>query len=89
MIGSSERGYKAIVIFFLQHMIGSSERGYKDGSFQEAMFSSPQGVVICDTRIFVADTDNHVIRMVCAVNNLNVISSLTWVQTVCKVQHPR
>ena len=45
-------------------MIGSSERGYKDGSFQEAMFSSPQGVVICDTRIFVADTDNHLIRLV-------------------------
>ena len=63
-------------------MIGSSERGYKDGSFQEAMFSSPLGVVICDTRIFVADTDNHLIRLVCRVNNLNVISSLTWVQTV-------
>ena len=54
-------------------MIGSSERGYKDGSFQEAMFSSPQGVVICDTKIFVADTDNHVIRLVGGENNHNVI----------------
>ena len=48
-------------------MIGCSERGYKDGSFQQAMFSSPQGVIICDNKIFVADTDNHVIRKVCFV----------------------
>ena len=47
-----------------QHTIGCSERGYQDGSFQEAKFSSPQGVILCDNNIFVADTDNHVIRKV-------------------------
>lgn len=48
----------------VKHVIGCSERGYKDGSFQEAMFSSPQGVAISDTSVFVADTENHMIRKV-------------------------
>ena len=47
-----------------QHTIGSSERGIKDGSFQEAQFSSPQGLVHQDNFLYIADTNNHAVRRV-------------------------
>lgn len=38
--------------------------GRKDGRFSEAAFNSPQGVAIKNNIIFVADTENHLIRKV-------------------------
>jgi len=45
--------------------IGCGDSGLADGSFQEAKFYFPQGVVFLNKDIaFVADTENHAIRMV-------------------------
>ncbi len=44
--------------------IGSGNQGRKDGSFAEAEFSQPQGVVADGEFIYVADTSNHLIRRI-------------------------
>jgi DNA-binding beta-propeller fold protein YncE len=45
---------------------GSGERGLKDGAFDEAQFSNPQGLAIQrdgnKATLYVADTNNHAIR---------------------------
>lgn len=41
-----------------------NEAGNVDGTFSEARFHSPQGVVFENEVIFVADTENHTIRQV-------------------------
>jgi len=43
-------------------IFGGNASGSKDGSSNEASFSSPQGVVFSGRRLFVADTGNHLIR---------------------------
>lgn len=40
------------------------ESGRKDGNLDEATFCSPQGIVIKGDTVFVADTENHLIRKV-------------------------
>ncbi|MDE1768002.1 MAG: redoxin domain-containing protein [Candidatus Micrarchaeota archaeon] len=42
--------------------IGSRESGLMDGSFKEARFWRPQGVLWQDDKIYVADTENHALR---------------------------
>lgn len=42
--------------------IGSGRLGMIDGSFKEACFHRPQGVVWCGDKLYVADTENHLIR---------------------------
>ncbi|XP_036428601.1 NHL repeat-containing protein 2 [Colossoma macropomum] len=46
------------------HSVGGSRSGWKDGSLSEALFSSPQGVFIKGDTVFVADTENHLIRKI-------------------------
>ena len=46
-------------------VIGSGRAGLKDGPSSEACFNSPQGLAHHDVFLFVADTENHVIRKVC------------------------
>ncbi|KAM4716158.1 NHL repeat-containing protein 2 isoform 2-T2 [Anableps anableps] len=48
----------------LQHVIGGPERGRQDGDLSEASFNSPQGVTIKGDTVYVADTENHLIRKV-------------------------
>jgi thiol-disulfide isomerase/thioredoxin len=43
-------------------VIGSGFAGSKDGSFYEASFSWPQGLVLDGEHLYVADTDNNLIR---------------------------
>lgn len=38
--------------------------GRRDGGFSEAAFNSPQGIAIKNNVIYVADTENHLIRKV-------------------------
>jgi thiol-disulfide isomerase/thioredoxin len=47
-------------------IIGSGAQGQKDGNFKEAEFFRPQGMAFDAerNRLFVADTENHLIRMV-------------------------
>ncbi len=44
------------------HKVGSGARGLQDGSFEQAHFFRPQGVLWVGEKIFVADTENHALR---------------------------
>ncbi len=44
--------------------IGSGEIGSQDGSFEEAQFNHPQGIFREGNFIYVADTENHLIRLI-------------------------
>ncbi|CAN0096277.1 unnamed protein product [Lampetra planeri] len=46
------------------HCVGDPEPGCVDGEFSEARFNSPQGVCVRGQHIFVADTNNHLVRLV-------------------------
>ncbi|MEP6718032.1 MAG: thioredoxin-like domain-containing protein [bacterium] len=44
--------------------IGIGERGSTDGSFEKATFFRPQGMALDGDKLYVADTENHLIRVV-------------------------
>ncbi|XP_045147553.1 NHL repeat-containing protein 2 isoform X2 [Echinops telfairi] len=48
----------------IQYSIGGPNPGRKDGTFSESTFNSPQGVAIKNNTIYVADTENHLIRKI-------------------------
>ncbi|KAM9838074.1 NHL repeat-containing protein 2 [Aulostomus maculatus] len=48
----------------LLNVIGGPESGRKDGDQSEASFNSPQGVAIRGDTVYVADTENHLIRKI-------------------------
>lgn len=48
----------------IEHVIGNGRVGFADGSFSETSFFRPQGVAWKGELIFVADTENHAIRMI-------------------------
>ncbi|TMS22654.1 NHL repeat-containing protein 2 [Larimichthys crocea] len=48
----------------LLHVIGGPESGRQDGDLSEASFNSPQGVAIKGEIVYVADTENHLIRKI-------------------------
>lgn len=48
----------------LQAVIGSGKPGLRDGGFDEARFSQPQGMAVRGNVIYVADTENHAIRRI-------------------------
>nr|XP_033797245.1 NHL repeat-containing protein 2 isoform X2 [Geotrypetes seraphini] len=48
----------------IMHVIGGPASGWKDGRFSESAFNSPQGVAIKNDIIYVADTENHLIRKI-------------------------
>jgi len=43
-------------------IIGSGETGAADGPFEEASFNKPQGISLDGKYLYVADTENHLIR---------------------------
>jgi thiol-disulfide isomerase/thioredoxin len=45
-------------------IVGSGIRGAADGSFAAAKFDHPHGMTLVGQTLFVADTENHVIRVV-------------------------
>ena len=45
-------------------VIGTGERGRGDGGFEQASFAAPQGLALKDDLLYVADTENHLIRKV-------------------------
>ncbi|HVZ79994.1 MAG TPA: hypothetical protein VHE12_04240 [bacterium] len=57
---------------------GGEDSGFQDGSFEAARFSDPRGLVFDDTgsRLFVADRENHRIRLV-HLDEQNRVESLT------------
>ncbi|XP_038677972.1 NHL repeat-containing protein 2 [Scyliorhinus canicula] len=44
--------------------VGGPKSGWNDGKIFEARFNSPQGVLMKDNIIYVADTENHAIRKI-------------------------
>lgn len=48
----------------VRNVIGSGVAGQNDGSFEQASFHSPQGVALAGDTLYVADTDNHLLRRV-------------------------
>ena len=44
-------------------IIGTSARGFTDGSFDEATFDKPQGMALDGNLLYIADVNNHVIRL--------------------------
>ncbi len=47
----------------LQEVIGAGTIGSKNGSFKEAEFDRPQGMALVGDRLFIAGTENHLLRM--------------------------
>ena len=45
-------------------VIGSGVIGRKDGGYAEATFDHPQGIALRDEVLYVADTENHLIRAI-------------------------
>ncbi len=48
----------------VRHIIGTGKDGYADGAYEQAQFNRPQGVILADDTLYVADTENHSIRHV-------------------------
>ncbi len=48
----------------VKEVIGNGEIGIKDGGFDEASFNHPQGMALDGKKLYVADTENHAIRLV-------------------------
>lgn len=62
----SDSGHNRIVITRRDGQVldiaGSGESGAKDGTFEEADFFHPQGMALDGDILYVADTENHLIR---------------------------
>jgi DNA-binding beta-propeller fold protein YncE len=43
--------------------LGSGVPGHRDGKAEEAQFSEPGGLSFADGKLYVADTNNHAIRV--------------------------
>jgi sugar lactone lactonase YvrE len=48
----------------LQYVIGSGAIGRKDGSFDACSFNHPQGMALVGDVLYIADTENHMLRKV-------------------------
>jgi thiol-disulfide isomerase/thioredoxin/sugar lactone lactonase YvrE len=48
----------------LVETIGTADAGATDGAFDKAMFYRPQGMALAGDNLYVADTENHLIRRV-------------------------
>ncbi len=45
-------------------LLGTGQPGHEDGDVATARFWEPQGVSFCEGVVYVADTNNHAIRVV-------------------------
>ncbi|XP_037659921.1 NHL repeat-containing protein 2 [Choloepus didactylus] len=64
----ADTGHHRILVVWkngqIQYSIGGPNSGRKDGTFSESTFNSPQGVAMMNNIVYVADTENHLIRKV-------------------------
>ncbi|MEM1272159.1 MAG: hypothetical protein AAGI08_19090, partial [Bacteroidota bacterium] len=47
-----------------ERLAGQSEAGHTDGGLAEAQFDEPSGVAVAGSQVYVADTNNHAIRVI-------------------------
>ncbi len=52
----------------IKDVVGSGNEGKDDGHFETASFKKPQGIFLNDKYLYVADTENHLIRRCDLVN---------------------
>ncbi|XP_022865066.1 protein SUPPRESSOR OF QUENCHING 1, chloroplastic isoform X2 [Olea europaea var. sylvestris] len=57
---------------FIMQIGSTGEEGFRDGSFDDAMFNRPQGLAYNAKKnlLYVADTENHALRMIDFVNEM-------------------
>ena len=64
----ADSGHNRIVIARLDgtflDTIGDGRRGQSDGNYAQAQFNSPQGMALNGDMLYVADTENHLIRKI-------------------------
>ena len=64
----TDSNHNRIVVTRLDGMlletVGTGSRGSKDGTFESASFHRPQGLALDGDTLYVADTENHLIRRV-------------------------
>ena len=64
----SDTSHNRIVIARLDgsvaNTVGSGRIGRRDGSWDDAEFDHPQGMCLVDSTLYVADTENHLIRTI-------------------------
>ncbi len=48
----------------LQSIVGTGETGHTDGGFDACSFNHPQGMALVESALYVADTENHLIRKI-------------------------
>lgn len=44
-------------------LIGTGEAGARDGAFSQAQLFEPEGVMVAQHRLYIADTNNHCLRV--------------------------
>lgn len=71
----------------LQTIIGSGAIGRKDGSYTEASFDHPQGLALVGDDLYVADTENHMLRKVDLKAGKVTTIAGTGVQSHARPQH--
>jgi thiol-disulfide isomerase/thioredoxin len=47
----------------VETMIGDADGGYRDGTFDDALFDEPGGIHYADSKLYIADTNNHAVRI--------------------------
>lgn len=64
----SDTGHNRIVVSSLdgavQQIIGSGSEGFQDGPAEQAAFYQPQGLALDGDTLYVADTENHAVRVI-------------------------
>lgn len=88
----ADTGHHRLVITALngevKFLLGNGEPGLWDGDFDEVQFSSPQGMALDAENglLYVADTGNHVIRLV----NLNecTVETIAGIGQQSQILHP-
>jgi DNA-binding beta-propeller fold protein YncE/thiol-disulfide isomerase/thioredoxin len=64
----SDSGHNRIVVLGLDgtvlETVGNGDTGHKNGNFEEAQFNHPQGLAYDSGLLYVADTENHLIRVI-------------------------
>jgi sugar lactone lactonase YvrE len=67
----ADSGHNRIVVVQLDDssgsvaaVIGTGEAGQQDGAYEEAAFDHPQGMALHQNHLYVADTENHLLRRI-------------------------
>ena len=64
----SDSNHNRVIISSLEgkllDVVGNGQIGAKDGGYAEAMFDHPQGMCLVGQTLYVADTENHLLRTI-------------------------